>query len=509
VLAAMNTDNKLRLDTMKYYILIFAFLLCFYPSWSQKKIQTTSLTPKLDSVLNQAYKVFELPGYAIGIIKSNKIIYAEGFGVKEMGKQSPIDSKSLFHMASVSKPFTATAIMQLVDKGKIQLDSPLTDYIPYFKMKDDRYKKITIKQMLTHTSGFPDVQNYHWDKPEFDDKALERYIKDSISTYELLFEPGTEFYYSNMAYDVLADVISKVSEMPFEAYMDKYIFKPCGMNNSTFLLKSVQSGNATSPHIFGDKCTFHVSPVYPYNRCHAASSTLHSNVEDMMKWAGMILNNGHVGGKQIISKESLKMMLSVQYKFDDESSMGYGWFNDTRNGKKIINHGGSDIGYQTYIGIIPQDSVAIVVMSNLFSFVPDGAITNLALNTIYNEPIWKLSKPINLAIGPMICKNGFAKAREKYFELKKNNAVDYDFSEEWLDKLGYALKDLGKLDDAINVLKLNAEAYPESVNCFDSLGELYTLNGQLDKAKESYRAALKLDPNCERCFRKLKKIEQP
>lgn len=160
------------------------------------------------------------------------------------------------------------------------------------------------------------------------------------------------------------------------------------------------------------------------------------------------------------------MMLSVQYKFDEESSMGFGWFNDTRNGKKLINHGGSDIGYQSYIGIIPQDSVAIVVMSNLFSFVPDGAITNLALNTIYSDPIWKLSKPINLAIGPIICKEGFIKAREKYFALKRDSVNNYDFNEEWLDKLGYAFKDLGKLDEAINVLKLNAEVYPNSVNCF-------------------------------------------
>jgi CubicO group peptidase (beta-lactamase class C family) len=291
--------------------------------------------------------------------------------------------------------------------------------------------------------------------------------------------------------------------------MDKYIFKPCKMYNTTFLRKKVNLNIATSPHVFSNNCFFEVSNVYPYNRCHAASSTLHSNIEDMLKWANLILNKGKINGKQIVSIKSLEMMLSVQYKFDEESSMGFGWFSDTRNGKKLINHGGSDVGYQSYIGIIPQDSVAIVVMSNLFSFVPDGAITNLALNTIYNDPIWKLGKPINLAIGPIICKEGFTKAREKYFALKRDSVDNYDFNEEWLDKLGYAFKDLGKLDEAINVLKLNAEVYPNSVNCFDSLGEIYTLSGQTDRAIESYKTALKIDPNCERCLRKLKKIEEP
>jgi CubicO group peptidase (beta-lactamase class C family) len=201
---------------MKYTILTLTLIFCIYPSFSQTNIQPTSLQYKLDSVFNQAENIFELPGFAIGIIKSNKIVYEKGFGLRKIGKQNHIDSKSLFHMASVSKPFTATAIMQLVDKGKIKLESLLTDYIPYLKMKDPRYKKITIRQVLTHTSGFPDVKDYDWDKPQYDEKALERYIKDSVSTSELLFEPGTQFSYSNMAYDVLAEVIKQVSGIPFE-----------------------------------------------------------------------------------------------------------------------------------------------------------------------------------------------------------------------------------------------------------------------------------------------------
>ncbi|HMG07975.1 MAG TPA: serine hydrolase [Mucilaginibacter sp.] len=489
---------------MKYSVLFFLFFICPNQTYSQGN--SALVQARLDSVYAKVLNVYELPGFAVGIIKGGKVTYAQGFGVNELGKPGAIDANSSFHMASVSKPFTATAIMQLANRDKIKLDSPLTTYIRYFKMKDSRYKKVTIRQMLTHTSGFPDVKDYGWNKPQYDDKALERYIKDSVANNELLFEPGSDFSYSNMAYDVLAEVIKQVSGMPFETYMDKYIFKPCKMDNSTFLVKAVLPDIATAPHVFGVNCKFQVSAIYPYNRCHAASSTLHSTINDMLIWASLILNNGKLYGKQIINSESLKMMLSTQYKFDQESSMGLGWFLDTRNGKQVIGHGGSDVGYASNISIIPQDSVAVVVMGNLFSFVPDGGIKELAFNAVYNLADWKLKKPVNLVIAPLMCKESFSKAKEKYFELKNNNSDDYDFNEEWLDKLGYAFVNEGKLQDAISVLQLNAEAFPKSVNCYDSLGEIYAMNGQKERAKEAFKTALKLDPNCERCLRKLKKI---
>jgi CubicO group peptidase (beta-lactamase class C family) len=450
---------------MKYFLLV---LLCalFYSS-CQTSYSTNNATgdnevlkPKLDSVLNQVLNVYELPGLAVGIIKGNKVIYAKGFGLQKSGASGSINTKSLFHMASVSKPFVATAILQLVDKGKIALDSSLIQYIPYFKMKDPRYKKITIRQMLTHMSGFPDVGNYDWDKPQYDDKALERYIEDSVSTYRLQFEPGSQFAYSNMAYDVLAEVITQIAGMPFETYMENYIFKPCKMYNSTFLIKGIPPALSTSPHVFDSNCHFEVSRIYPYNRCHAGSSTLHSNIEDMLNWESMILNNGEFDNKQIISSESIKIMLSSQHKFDENSSDGLGVFIDTWNGKKLISHSGSDVGYSTYIGIIPQDSVAFVFMSNLHRFVPYDVITNILLNAAYNLPAPEFKKPINLIIAPIICEKGFNKAREKYLELKKDSSEKYDFDGHWINTLANAFAHSGELDNSRNVLSLNINSHP-------------------------------------------------
>lgn len=410
----------------------------------------TPLQARLDSAMTRVCQVYDLPGLAVGVIKGDRVVYARGFGLRKLGGQDLVTAESSFHMASVSKPFVAMAILQLAEKGQVSLDSPLVRYIPYFTMADPRYKKVTIRQMLTHTSGFPDVNDYGWDKPQYDDGALERNIRDSVSRCTLLFDPGSKFAYSNMAYDVLAGVIATVSGTTFETYMKTHLFDPLKMRNSTFSVKDVPSGLATSPHVFGNSCRFEVSAVYPYNRCHAGSSTLHSNVEDMLAWELMILR----GGEGVLSPASLTMMLTPQYKFEGNSADGLGFFIDTWNHKKLVNHSGSDVGYSSYIGMIPEDSVGIVFMSNLHRFVPYETLTYLLIDAIYNYPFPALKKPITTVIAPLICTEGFEKARETYFQLKKDSAGVYDFNPDWLSALESSYRRLGNTQLADQVHEL-------------------------------------------------------
>lgn len=132
---------------------------------------------KVELMIQRIMKSYDLPGMAIGLVKDNEIVYAKGFGVKNIQTKEPITTKSLFHMASVSKPFSATAIMQFVEQGKVQLDDPVVKHLPYFKLDDERYKEITIRHMLGHISGMPDENDYQWDKPEYDDGALEQFVR--------------------------------------------------------------------------------------------------------------------------------------------------------------------------------------------------------------------------------------------------------------------------------------------------------------------------------------------
>src|SRR6266478_7904969 len=150
------------------------------------------LSAELEPKIKEEIQRGRLPGFAIGVIKNGKLIYASGFGVAKLGGNTPITSKSLFHMASVTKTFVATSVMQLVEKGKIDPDAPLIRYLPYFLLNDERYRTITIRQMLSHTSGIPDTVNYNWDKPEYDAGALERFVR-SIADQKLVFAPGEKF----------------------------------------------------------------------------------------------------------------------------------------------------------------------------------------------------------------------------------------------------------------------------------------------------------------------------
>src|SRR5882672_1267063 len=171
---------------------------------------------QLQPLLEQFVQWQEIPGLAIGIVENDQLVYAHAFGLKHLGRPTdPLTTRSLFHMASITKPFVGTAIMQLVERGIVDLDAPVAKYLPYFRLADDRYNSITVRQMVTHTSGMPDVEDYEWDKPQYDDGALERYVR-SLTDQKLLFAPGERVQYSNMAFEILGDVVAKVSGESFD-----------------------------------------------------------------------------------------------------------------------------------------------------------------------------------------------------------------------------------------------------------------------------------------------------
>ena len=322
----------------------------------------TELEPKIATEVQQQ----RLPGFAIGVIKDGKLVYAKGFGVSKLGGSAPITSKSLFHMASVTKTFVATSIMQLVEAGKIDLDAPLTRYLPYFRMADDRYKTITIRQMLSHVSGIPDVDDYHWDKPEYDAGALERFVR-SMAPQKLIFAPGEKFAYSNAAYEALGDVIAKVSGESFEDYVQHHILTPLGMKDSTLLVREANPQLLTSPHVMSGGQIV-VSKIFPYNRAHSPSSTLYSSIEDMSRWAMANLNRGELDGRRILKRETVDTMWQP---VTDAFSLkeGISWFMTEQVGHRFVLHSGGDVGFRSLVMLAPDDGVAVVAMSN---FAPES-----------------------------------------------------------------------------------------------------------------------------------------
>lgn len=471
------------------------FLLHFVVTLiAAQKVSTQKLSATIDSIAISQKRVANIPGFAAGVIVNNQIVFEKTYGVQSLQSKIGLNKFSDFHMASVSKPFAATAILQLVQSGKLKLDGKLSDYLPGFKMKDERYKQITLFDILTHSSGIPDVTNYEWDKPQADDTAAASYVRSFTETM-LDFSPGTQFNYSNAAFNILADVIAKASGKTFEAYIKENIFLPAGMNNSSFLLADIPSNRRTSPHIFDDRLMDAVSKIYPYNRIHAPSSTLHSNLADMLKWASLWLNKGVINGHTIIDSAIWSTMLTP----GREAAPGYkvclSWFESTIEDRKIFFHTGGDLGYRTFVGFEPVSKVAVVLMGNneLFdAFDPASAIFK---SILLNAPAKDSLQPIFWELRKYILKEGIKKAEKIYFKAKKTNYNKYSFGASSVLPLANWLYDRGHIQKSIDVLIFCTKLEPDNFLWCEYIADVYAAWGKKAQALEWYKRALALNPS--------------
>jgi len=494
----MNKETRIVLTAA----LVFFFLanIAFSQTPPNKEKQ-------IDFYVRSFISATQIAGLAIAVVENDQITIAKAYGVKNLETMEPVTTKSIFHMASVSKTFAATAIMQLVEKGKIILDDPLIQYLPYFRLNDPRYKDITIRQMLSHTSGIPDEDDYEWEKPQFDDGAAERYVR-SLVDEKMVATPGSkEWHYSNMAYDILADVIAKVSRTTFEDYVKKNILEPLDMKESDFLLARIKPELRTTPHVWYRNILPKAYPIYPYNRRHAPSSTLNSNILEMCNWATANMNRGAFKGKIILKESSYSAMFAPHAKIDENQSMGLGWFLGSYRGLKMISHAGGDEGYRSYLAMFPEKSLAVLFVGNSDYF----SRTEL-LNGMTDVMLGLAPKPIkariSLVLAHTIISRDVQKAIEQYRDLKKNRPDAYDFSEGELCNLGFKLLNSNRLDEAVKIVNLNLEFFPVSAETYWLLAEVYQAKGLKELAIENYKKALEISPNHDKAKEALLKLKK-
>lgn len=452
----------------------------------------------LDRIINEYVNGEFVPGLSVGVVYNNEVIYTKGFGVKNVDTKEPIDENSIFHMASVSKTFVATGIMQLVQQGKIHLDEYVIEYLPYFKLKDDRYKKITIRQLLTHISGMPDEDDYEWDKPQYDEEALERYVR-SISGRELMWEPGEKFAYSNIAYEILGNVIEKASGMSFEKYMKENILNVVQMKESNFLKPLVSKELLTSPHILDIKNGYGatVSKVFPYNRAHGPSSTLCSNVVEMCNYAIANMNEGKFKGNKILEVHSY-LELWRKYAFTGwggyTSEIGLAWFLGEYKGNKVRSHSGMDTGFRSNLIILPERSIAVVVMINS-DYIGTKVLCESILDILLGEEVDYIKKSLASHIVRTMFNNNSEIALQEYYKIKENSIEKYLVYEDEFNAIAYNLLKRKRIKEAIDVLNLSIKIFPVSANLYDSLGEMYLYQGNKKQALSSYKKSFELNPN--------------
>lgn len=331
---------------------------------------------KIDTIVEQVMTDKQVPGAAVGVVKDGELVYAEGFGVTRLGGDTPVTPDSVFFMASIAKSVTGMAIMQLVEDGKIDLDAPVTDYLPYFTLADPAAQEITIRQLLSHASGMADYGDWMADvvdeNQSTDDGALEEYVR-SFSDGTLLFPPGEGWSYSNSGFDTLGDVIAKVSGQSFEAYVQEHILTPLGMADSTFLLSDVDPAALVAPHTWDKDGQAVAQSFYPYLRKHGPSATLFSSVNDMARFAAANMNHGEMEDARVLPDAAYVDMWSPQVAstwaemFGPQvTDYGLGWWVGTSNGQSIIGNYGAEAGFQSHLGMFPDKDFAVIAMVNAY-----------------------------------------------------------------------------------------------------------------------------------------------
>lgn len=333
----------------------------------------SALMFKIEAAITETMKVNQIPGLAIGIIKDKQVVYSKGFGLAEVGTDRAVTPETAFQLGSDSKMMVGIAIMQLKEQGKIDLDAPVTTYLPYFQLADERYKEITIRQILSHRSGLPYntgigyyVYDSDYQSPEYDEGSLERHVRN-LTQVKLQFAPGKAMQYSDLGFEILGDVIAKVSGQSFEAYTQEHIFAPLGMKHTSFIVRDIPSELLAAPHEVSLSKPFVIS-YFPYSRQHAPSSHLFSNVEDMSRYALAQLNQGQLGETRILPTAAYEEMWTPQGDTNLpspwEKKVGLGWFLGGQEGHRLVGHGGMDIGFGCGFIMALDDGLAVVVMVN-------------------------------------------------------------------------------------------------------------------------------------------------
>lgn len=458
--------------------------------------QAAALAARLQPLAQRALAAFGLPGLAIGVVRAGALVYAQGFGVRSRATGEPVTPRSLFHMASISKTFVATAVVQLHEQGELDLDAPVAAYLPYFRLREPRYTAITVSQMLSHTSGMPDEVEFHWHAPEEDDAALERYVR-GLAGRALRFAPGERYAYSNVAFEVLGDLVAKVSGQPFEAYVRAHILDPLAMRSSTFLRREVAPALAATPH-FGMPMTV-LEDAYPYHRAHAPSSSLHSSVEEMARWLVATMARGRLGDAQILRPESYDLLWRRYVETGEQvwtEAVGLSWQFGAYRGSRTIHHSGSDPGFSSELVILPDQDSAVVVFVNANS-AATGIVCDAALDLLLGlEP--EPPKPsITVPVGATLAAAGPEAAAEQYHSLLSAEPERYDARPgRFLDAVWGAIE-LHRPGAVMPLLRLWVTLQPDAALAHEALGWAQLVMGQREAAAASLRRSLALDPEGE------------
>jgi CubicO group peptidase (beta-lactamase class C family) len=329
-------------------------VLCVLAVYGQRL--PASITDRLDSLFRKWDRTSS-PGWAVGVVRNDSLIFARGYGMANLEYGVPISPETIFHMASVSKQFTAFSIVLLARQGKLNLDDDIHKYLSWFP---DVKEKITIRNLLTHTSGIRDQwQLLSIAGTRIDDVITQDQIIKILSRQQRLnFKPGAEYLYCNSGFTMLAEVVKSITGQTLRQFTDSAIFRPLGMAHTHFHDDYTEVvPNRSYSYNEEDNGQFS-NAVLSYSNVGATS--LFTNVEDMSKWV-MNFYDHKVGDGKDIDQLTQQGVLTSGRRLDYALGIAV----DSFRGRRRFQHGGADAGYRTFVSVFPELKMGVVVLCNL------------------------------------------------------------------------------------------------------------------------------------------------
>lgn len=309
----------------------------------------------VDAYMTDNLKKTGLPGAAIGIVQDGKVVYTAAYGKGSDGRTLTGDTP--MYVGSVSKSFTALAVMQLVDQGKIDLDRPVQAYLPDLVMRDERFEQITVKELLNQSSGLADggFPEMSLPQPHTLDDEMRR-----LQSARLVAEPGTQWNYHNPNYHILAELVEKTSGQPFDQYLSEHIFRPLGMNNTTSIAFAGEDADVPDGHTMAYGIPVPL-PALPH--FVEGSGGVISTANDMARWIAFQLNGGGAAdGTTLVTSASLETMWVPS---GPDHDYAFGWEQDKLpDGTIRIEHGGTLFTYMSDAAFYPDAGDGFVVLLN-------------------------------------------------------------------------------------------------------------------------------------------------
>jgi CubicO group peptidase (beta-lactamase class C family) len=462
-------------------------------TYSLKQMQPDNIEEKISTLMKKT----SIPGLSIAVIKDSKIYMRKGFGVKNADTKEPADENTVYEACSLSKPVFAYAVLKLVEKDILDLDKPLMSYVTdeYIeknflrnKIDDERIRNITVRNVLTHTPGFPNWRGR--------------------SKLNINFSPGEKFSYSGEGYVFLQKIVESILEKSLNKVMNEYVFKPLNMKHSSYLWVDKFDDNFAARHNFLGSMTGKFKP-----RIANAAASLHTTAADYAKFVNAIINNNGLAGKTII--KMLNPQTKVNSRITENVYWGLGWGIETGTARYFW-HWGDNGDFKCFVMASEERKNGVVYFtnsSNGLSITKEIVKLTLggehpALSTGLMSGYPRHDSPI-FAFAEILKNDGVDETISKFKELIKKEPVDKPIlPENNLNMLGYLYLRSNKIDDAIKLFKFNVELYPDAFNVYDSLGEAYMKKGEKELAIKNYEKSIELNPDNTGGIDMLKKLKE-